>query len=73
MHTKETVTGQNQQEEALSSIRQVLEGLLKGLQSPLVFPPLEGSPAFEHTLREIVSDVQDRLALRRKSSLSAAE
>ena len=60
-------------EQALNSIYRVGEGLLKGLQCPLVFPPQEGSPAFERTLREIVSDVQDRQARRRKSSLSAEE
>ncbi len=66
MQTENAVTGQNQaNEQALNSIYRVAEGLLKGLQSPLAFPPPEGSPAFEHTLREIVSDVQDRQVLRR--------
>ena len=62
-----------QEEEIVSLIHRAGEGLLKGLQSPLTFPPPPASPAFEHTLHEIVSDVQDRLVLRRKAALSAGE
>ncbi|HEY4903003.1 MAG TPA: hypothetical protein VIH89_05970 [Candidatus Sulfotelmatobacter sp.] len=75
METEKAVTGQaeDREERILNLIYRAGEGLLKGLQTPLVFPPPEGSPAFEHTLREIVSDVQDRLVHRPKSALSVAE
>lgn len=64
------MTGQQETDEILNLIFQVADGCLQGLQSPQIFPPLQGSPAFEHMLDEIVSDVQDRLVLRRKSAVS---